>query len=230
MRLVFFLLLVATSFGARAQCKTYFIGINRDTLNCVDANGRKQGKWVIEHPQIRITPASTEEGEFVNDEREGLWRRFNKMGDLLAEENYVKGLKDGICRYYTIAGLEREESWLAVIPRDEYDTVAVVDLRDGNSYEKVRVKREGESFEHGVWKYYQPGSNSVLTIHKYVMGKRVAQNMDDFTAGTGVQRDSADVKKIGKPDKEKMKPKEVLEFEKKYPGKKKYKMRDGRTG
>ena len=87
MRLLIFIVFTATAFAAQAQCKTYFIGVNRDTLNCVDHNGLKQGKWIIEHPQIRITPASTEEGEFRNNEREGLWRRFNKMGDLLAEEN-----------------------------------------------------------------------------------------------------------------------------------------------
>ena len=41
------ILLVFISIKSYGQCKDYIIGVNGDTLNCVDFNGKKQGRWVI---------------------------------------------------------------------------------------------------------------------------------------------------------------------------------------
>ena len=41
------------SFNVNAQCKEYIIGVNGDTLNCVDMNNKKQGRWVIKVDNLR---------------------------------------------------------------------------------------------------------------------------------------------------------------------------------
>ena len=89
-----FLIGVLISFNAYSQCKDYIIGIKGDTLNCTDMNGLRQGKWIVKYDQVRGEPGYEEEGIFLNDLKEGMWRKYSLRGDLIALENYKKGDKD----------------------------------------------------------------------------------------------------------------------------------------
>jgi len=103
-----------------------------------------------------------------------------------------------------------------------YDTVEVADWEKdplGLITKAVVVKLEGSSVKHGQWKYYNPQTGFVEKTENYVLG----------TIDTGPKKD---VVTSEDPDKKKQaaKPKEVLDYEKKNSGKKKIKVRDGRTG
>jgi len=87
MRLIF-LLSLFFSLNGYSQFKSYIIGEKGDTLNAVDAKGMKQGKWVIHVNSLRGEPGYEEEGLYVKDKREGPWRKYTIMGDLVALENY----------------------------------------------------------------------------------------------------------------------------------------------
>lgn len=218
-------LLILFSVSAPAQYKSFRIGIKGDTLNIVDSKGLKQGKWTIHVDPLRGEPGYEEEGSYVNDRKEGLWRRYNLMDDLVATENYRWGNKNGICRYFTLAGLEREESWRAFNPNKPYDTIDVADLKDPNKYERVVVKNEGSSLRHGTWKYYYPPTGKLISTEAYFLDQLQEPGAENPTAGlTKAATDTSKAKPAEKP-----KPKEVLEFEKKTSGKKN-KVRDGRTG
>ena len=214
------------SIGANAQYKSFRISDRGDTLNAIDMKGMKQGKWIVKMGPVRGEPAYEEEGIFKNDKKEGTWRRFNEMGDLIAVENYRWGNKNGICRYFTIAGLEHEESWRAISPDKPYDTIDVPDLKDPNKFEKVVVKNDGVSKKHGTWKYYFPPTGKLVNTEKYFMDKLQEPGMDDSTDAF-VKVKAADTAKAKSP--ETTKPKVVLDYEKKTSGKKKA-VRDGRTG
>lgn len=201
------------------------MGANGDTLNIVDSKGLKQGKWTIHRDPLRGEPGYEEEGRYVNDHKEGTWRRYNLMDDLVAIENYRWGNKNGICRYFTMAGMEREESWRAINPNKTYDTIDVADLKDPNKYERVIVKNEGSSLRHGTWKYYYPPTGKLIGSEAYFLDQ--LQEPGAENPGLALPKVGADTTKA-KPI-EKPKPKEVLEFEKKTSGKKN-KVRDGRTG
>jgi hypothetical protein len=82
MRLLFVLFSIIFYSTAYGQCKTYRLTSKGDTLNCTEASGLKRGKWKMEIPPIRGERGYVEEGVFVNDKKEGTWRRFNVMGDL----------------------------------------------------------------------------------------------------------------------------------------------------
>lgn len=127
----FLLLIFNIGFG---QCKTFKIAANGDTLNCTDPNGFKQGKWTIHVEPLRGNPGFEEEGVFKNDKKEGVWRNFNLMGDIMAVETYRWGLKNGKCQYFTINGIEREENWRASNPNKAFDTIDVVDPMIPNKY------------------------------------------------------------------------------------------------
>ena len=199
------------------------MGSKGDTLNIVDNKGIKQGKWLVKVAPLRGEPGFEEEGTFLNGRKEGIWRKFNMMGDLLAVENYRWGNKNGICRYYTISGPEREESWRAINPEKTYDTIDVADLIDPNKYEKVIVKNEGNSLRHGSWKYYYPISGKLISTETYFLDKlQEPSSIESKPIQTPIGIDTVKTKPA-------VKTKEILEYEKKTSGKKN-KLRDGRTG
>ncbi len=233
MRFVLFVFLFISISGF-GQWKSYIISVRGDTLNRVDMNGKKQGPWVIHQDELRGEPGFDEQGYFVDGKKDGLWQRFSLMGDKISEENYRWGNKDGKCSYYNMTGgLIREESWKAVNPDDPYDTVDVYDLHDPlKVVDRKVVKLEGFSLKHGTWTYYDPEAGTIIKTEKYWLDKPAN------AAGNGAANDD-DLKLIGINDKSKTdttaskavaKPKEVLDYEKKNSGKKKIKVRDGRTG
>ncbi|HEY4149494.1 MAG TPA: hypothetical protein VGM41_11220 [Chitinophagaceae bacterium] len=199
------------------QLKDYTIGPKGDTLNGVDKQGKKQGKWVIRYDEVRGEPGYEEEGEYKNDRREGTWRKYTLMSDLFGIENYHWGLKDGICQYYNLNGdLVKEESWMAINPDKQYDTIDVEDPNLPGTFNKVVVKNDGSSLKNGNWKFYDATSGSVLKTEFWRLGK-----MEDSSAPTAGKKATDSLSSV------KAKPKEVQDFEKKNSGRKKVKVRDG---
>ena len=198
-----------------AQWKDYrLINDGKDTINRIDHKGIKQGEWVVRVESLRGEPGFEEEGVFVNNRKEGEWRVFNLMGDLIGIEHYRWGNKDGVAQYFDINGsLRLEQGWKALNPDKAYDTIMVEDVDKLDSYHEVIVKNEGASLKHGAWKYYDPASGTVLRTENYTLGK-LEGNSDAVAEPT---------EKKAVP-----KPKEVVEFEKIKKGKKK-RYQDGST-
>jgi hypothetical protein len=228
MRSLLFFIFIISSVVASAQCKTYRLSSNRDTLDCTDIHGLKQGRWVIKVAALRGEPGYEEEGVFINGKKEGAWWRYNTMGDPLAMETYRWGLKNGISRYFTLTGMEREEVWRAVNPEKIYDTIDVQDPADPTRFEMVVIKNDGRSMRHGNWKFFYPNTGALVRSEKYVLDRLQEPEAENVAKGmTKVTGDTTKGKTAAVP--EKPKPKEVAEYEKKNAGKKS-KVRDGRTG
>lgn len=202
-------------------------------MNRLDMKGKKQGPWVIHLDELRGERGYEEEGYFENDKREGTWRRYSLDGDLLAIENYRWGNKNGKCTYFTNMGdLVREESWKAVNPNDPYDTVAVYDVNDPTKIVGTQIiKLEGFTLKHGTWRYYDPNFGTLVKTEKWFLDKPAtgdSKNDDDLkpidVSDNGTPKSDTATKKTA------AKPQAVLDYEKKNAGKKKIKVRDGRTG
>lgn len=210
-----------------SQCKTYQLNAKRDTINCTDFQNHKQGNWVTRIVNNHGEPGYQEEGFYKNDKKEGAWTRSNLIGDVLAEENYKWGCKNGICRYYNLMGLMREESWKAIDPENPYDTVRVYDLNVPDKYDLKVVKVDAASVKHGTWTYYDPERQTVTKTEEYVIDQLITNKKslkalnDSMTAAQKNPLDSISLNKN--------KPAEVLQYEKKNT-KKKIKVRDGATG
>ncbi|MCG7858818.1 hypothetical protein [Flavihumibacter sp.] len=217
--ILFILLFVSTS--SVAQWKDFIIGVKGDTLNRVDKMGLKQGPWVHKYETVRGERGYEEEGEYKDDLKEGNWRKYSLMGDLLAIENYRWGFLDGMSQYFDISGnLIREESWRAFNPNQQYDTIDVEDVMSPGNFNQVIVKNEGSSLKHGTWKFYDPSSGFINKTEFYLLGKVDKSNLPPTLAKDTM---SVSAKKVQKP-------KEVLDFEKKNAGKKKIRVRDGSVG
>jgi hypothetical protein len=210
---------VLINLSAKAQWVSYEISPKGDTLNCVDKENLKQGRWVVKVSELRGEPGYEEEGIFKDDKKEGVWRKYNLTGDLMAIENFKWGNRDGKQQYFTMLGdLLREESWRAINPDNPYDTVDVPDLYDPNKIETKVIKHESNAVKHGTWKFYDPATGLIVKTEKFFFGKP-----DNGNAKTTTEEVATESKPVNKP-------KEVVEYEKKNSGKKKVKVRDGRTG
>ena len=227
-RMLLLVVVVAIGSQARAQWKSFKVSDKGDTLNIIDKKGLKQGAWVETTQPLRGNPGYEEEGVYKNDKREGLWRRYNLQGDVLAMENYKWGLLNGKCQYFTLDGMEREENWKALDPDKEYDTLDVPDLYIPDVYKKVVVKNEGYAMKHGKWTFYDPRTGFIQKTESYyrdslenpmkAFGFNKKQPIDDST------------KLAWKKKALLVKTPEIKEYEKKNAGKKKVAVRDGSTG
>ncbi len=225
-----FLFLSLRGFG---QWKDYMISVKGDTLNRIDLNGKKQGPWFLHVNDLRGERGYEEEGYFENDLKEGTWKRYSLQGIKIAEENYRWGKLNGRQKYFTYnGGLERVENWRAMDPANPYDTVAVYAVDDPTKViNVVVVKNDGVSLKHGQWSYYDPEEGVIVKTENYRLNKLVADNgeaLDDElkpldignTAKAGSDTSGTKVPK----------PQVIVDYEKKNAGKKKVKVRDGRTG
>jgi antitoxin component YwqK of YwqJK toxin-antitoxin module len=201
-----------------AQYKTYQLTAGGDTLNAIDNNDMKQGKWVIHVEPLRGEPGFEEEGVFKNNNKEGVWRKYSLAGDIIAVEFYKLGGKDGLQQYYTYLGdLIREESWRGYDPDAPYDTIAVYGEGNNEIMEYKIVKAEQYSVKHGEWKYYDAGTGRLVKVEKYERGHLETPGGNTKTVVAPVEK-----------KKEVEKTPEMIEWEKKNKGKKKV-VRDGRT-
>jgi hypothetical protein len=220
MRYILSILLIFPAF-AIGQYKSYIIGVKGDTLNVVDMQDKKQGRWVIRVDNLRGEPGYEEEGIFKDGKKEGTWRKYQLTGDLSSMENYKWGFRDGKQYYFTTMGdLEREESWKARNPDNPYDTVEVPDLYNPMKTELKVIKLEGAELRHGEWKYYDASTGFIKKTERYFLGELEGK-------GNKAQTNSSDTAVVKKATP---KPAAVLEYEKKNAGKKKIQVRDGRTG
>jgi hypothetical protein len=226
------ILFIIISMNSYGQWKSFMIGPKGDTLNRIDLKMKKQGPWVLHFDNVRGERGYEEEGYFENDKREGTWRKFSLQGDVLSIENYRWGNKNGKSQYFNNMGdLVREESWKAVNPDNPYDTVAIYDIKDPNKIVGTTVvKLEGFSLKHGTWRFYDPGTGSIVKTEKWFLDKPAtgdSKNDDDLrpidvSANDNTTSDSTTKKPTAKPQA-------VLDYEKKNSHKKKIKVREGRT-
>lgn len=216
------------SFGGKlqAQCKTYKLASNGDTLNCVDKKNQKQGKWIERTEALRGNPGFEEEGQYINDHREGLWRKYNLSGDVLSMEHYHWGLLNGKAQYFTIDGLQREENWLALDPEKKFDTIDVPDLYNPDIVKKVVIKNEGRSLRNGKWTYYDPKTGFITKSESYIR-----DSLDNPLAMFGIKQKTGGTSSdtTGTAKKVIKKTSVMEDWEKKNAGKKNVKIRDGRT-
>lgn len=226
--LAFFLLLSITSHAQ--PWKNFVMSVRGDTINRLDMQSRKQGPWVNRYEELRGEPGFEEQGYFVNDKKDGLWLKFTLMGDKIAEENYRWGNLNGKSRYFNNTGfLVREESWRAIDPSKDMDTVDVYDIKDPTKViDRVVVKLEGQTNKHGLWTYYDPEWGTIQRTERYWLNKLKTGNGD----GDDDEIKPIDVSKRSGLDSagNKIKPQIVMDYEKKNSGKKKVKTRDGSTG
>ena len=212
------------TYNAGAQHKLFIISAKGDTINVVDKKNLKQGKWVTTVAELMGEPGYEEEGYYKNDKKNGPWIKYNSTVDIVAVENYRAGGKEGVQEYFNFLGdIEKHEEWKGYNPDTPYDTIPVYGQGNNEISSYKIVKAEPYSVPNGEWKYYAAGGK-LTKVEKYDRGHLLKNEEDKPAVVTAVVTDDE------KP-KEKVKTREILEYEKKYSKKKRKQMeRDGKTG
>ena len=205
-----------------AQYKSFKISAKGDTINKIDKKGFKQGKFVLRMEELRGEPGFEEEGMYKNDIKEGVWRRYNLMGDPIGFETYLHGGKDGLQQYYSPLGeLLREENWRGYNPDAPYDTIAIYGTGSNEIIDYKIVKAEQYSIKQGMWHYYEPVTGRLLKTEEWDRNNLVLPNAP--------KKELASANSLKGIKKLVAKTPEMLEWEKKNKGKKNV-VRNGQTG
>lgn len=141
--------------------------------NKVDAQQRKQGEWQEEIPEIRGEPGYTWEGTYVDNLKEGVWKKYSLSGAIIAEETYKRGHLHGYCRYFYSNGLvSAEGSFVGMGINGEVDNYRIIDPITGEErFEEV--KRDGSSQRNGMWKIYD--EDGKMTKEYYRRGEPITE-------------------------------------------------------
>lgn len=110
------LLVLLLAGGLQAAFSTQEPGGQVDTLNRMDATGRKDGWWRITAPKEDKPDYADgqliEEGRYAGGKRVGTWRRYWPNGKLMSEITYVAGRPRGpYTTYYPDGRTEEQGSW-----------------------------------------------------------------------------------------------------------------------
>ncbi len=172
--------------NTNAQLKSFKISAKGDTINKVDKKGYKQGKFVLRTEELRGEPGFEEEGKYKDDMKEGIWRRYNLIGDPVGFETYLHGGKDGLQQYYSPLGeLVREENWRGYNPDAPYDTIAVYGTGSNEIVDYKIVKAQQYSVKHGIWKYYETVTGRLLKTEEWDRNNLVVPNAPKKEAPQG---------------------------------------------
>lgn len=88
-----------------------------DTINYEDASGLKRGYWMVTN-KIKKLPdygedQLVEEGNYINNRKEGIWKSYYPNGKKKNEITYVNGRANGLSKFYYKSGLLSEEgNWV----------------------------------------------------------------------------------------------------------------------
>src|SRR5690242_8903051 len=159
--LFIFLLLTAVS---PLKAQRYTSTGNRDTINYTDKQGLRQGLWQITVPGLRGERGYIEEGRYVNNKKEGIWKKYSISGDPIAIETYKDSVLDGRAMYfYENGGIKTDGSYRAVVKENSARAINVINPLTGKDT-TVTVYEYAHSVKKGTWKFYTPDGNLETTV------------------------------------------------------------------
>jgi antitoxin component YwqK of YwqJK toxin-antitoxin module len=167
---------------------SYEVLENGDTINKLDQNKVKHGKWLQYTEGKYSDPSMYEYGNYDNNKRSGKWMVYDTEGRIMAEENYKQGLKDGEARYFEQGALYCIGNYLALKSKYEYDTV-MVENPVTNALRPVVIKASVGSVRHGLWTFYDVYTHKVERVVEYQVDEVIYEkdyseelNKDSVTA------------------------------------------------
>ncbi len=117
MKKIYLILIFLVYQVSRAQSQSYEFGAtNKDTINLIDALGKKQGKWVIKgkhKPGTCYAPdQKIEEGKYADNRKIGKWFEYYCNGNMKNQLTFQNGRPDGYAIMYHESGkISEEGNW-----------------------------------------------------------------------------------------------------------------------
>ncbi len=154
-----FLLLAISSFDGIAQAAK----AESDTLNILDFQGQRQGYWKLAGDMTGEAGYKknqlVEEGIYIDNKREGIWKKYYPAGNLKSEINYQNNHPKGFYRiYYRNGKTEEEGNWMT-----NKNTGSFLRFHEnGNPAQEFKFNDKGN--RNGLQKYYHENGNVHMTV------------------------------------------------------------------
>lgn len=112
-KLLYILITVCSTSFAQSQSNELF---GKDTINKIDADGKKQGKWILmgkHKPGTCYTlEQKIEEGKYQDNRKAGIWVEYFCNGNMKNKLTFVNGRPDGYAIMYHENGkISEEGNW-----------------------------------------------------------------------------------------------------------------------
>lgn len=116
-----------------------------DTVNVIENNNIKQGRWVLlgkdkkgRNYKFYKGNQLVETGQYKNDKREGVWRAYHSSGKLGSEINYLNDVANGPAKFYSEDGKIIAEG---VLNGKDYVGEYFIYDKNGNKFKKFGNKK-----------------------------------------------------------------------------------------
>lgn len=132
-------------------------------FNATDAKGLKQGTWIIQGSMLKdpayASNVKVEEGTYLNDEKEGLWKRYYPNGAVRSEIYYQYGKPEGPYKlYYANGKVEETGRWHDGKLTDRFQRY------HSNGILKEELTYDKEGNRHGRQQYYHENGTLALEV------------------------------------------------------------------
>lgn len=113
----FYLILIFLVYQiSQAQSQSYELANGKDTINLIDAVGKKQGKWILRgkhKPGSCYQPEQkAEEGKYTDNRKTGKWIEYYCNGNMKNQLTFQNGRPDGYAIMYHETGkISEEGNW-----------------------------------------------------------------------------------------------------------------------
>ncbi|RMG78739.1 MAG: toxin-antitoxin system YwqK family antitoxin [Bacteroidetes bacterium] len=159
--LFFFVALLLTCEEALSQDYQIY---NGDTINKKDATGKKQGHWIYFGNMTNLPDYApdqiVEEGDFVNNRKTGIWKKYFPNGNLKSEITYVNGRPNGPYKiYYENGQLQEEGTWKNNRNVGTFKRY----YENGNLQQEFNFTASGK--REGMQKYYHENGQVMIEGH-----------------------------------------------------------------
>lgn len=134
-----------------------------ESVNQYDENGLKTGFWVIKGHMVNATKykpdQKIEEGHYVANKREGLWKKYHTNGNLKSEINYENNRPFGAYKlFYPSGKLEEDGNWVRERNTGEFKRFHT----NGNVAQEFSFKDNG--LRNGKQLYYHENGNLEMEV------------------------------------------------------------------
>lgn len=207
----FFLLLCAMSAAVSS------FGLKFGEKNATDDQGNRQGYWIIKGymvDDISFGPnATVEEGNYIDNKKEGLWKRYYPSGSLRSEITYSNNRPFGpYTIYYENAQVEEAGIWHRNKNIGDFNRF----YENGQAQQSFFFADNGK--RNGVQKYFHENGQLELEVN-IVNGKEEGVmrrfNPDGSLREEKILKDGilepGSIKTFNNSEKSKVKPKETLQ-------------------
>ncbi len=174
------ILLFLAFWGAMMMTPSYLIAqaarpsFTEKPENRLDAQGRKQGLWLLRSSASKGEPGFIELGQFQDGRRIGPWYKIDGEGELVSMLNYRFGVLDGEAQYYEQGRLVATGHYMGLNPKNETDTFLVEDPVTGEQVWRYIATDRG-TVRHGIWKFYDPLSGRLIEEQEYQLDSLIYQ-------------------------------------------------------